>query len=61
MLTFLFCIPKMAQNGRKYFLNLYKFIDYNEVWFSRSTFHEKAKKKIYRVFYLVDVGQRRQF
>ena len=35
-------------------------MDYNEVWFSRATFHEKAKKKIYRVFYLVNVGQKRQ-
>ena len=45
MLTFLFWVPKIPKYGKKYFLKLYKFIDYNELWFSRSTFHEKAKKK----------------
>ena len=35
-------------------------MDYNEVWFSRSTFHEKVNKNL-QVFYLVDVGQKRQF
>ena len=53
--------PKMPKNGWKYFLHLYKFMDYNEVWFSRSTFHKKSQEQIYRVFYLVDVGQKRQF
>ena len=61
MLTFLFWVPKMPKNGWKYFLNLYKFMDYNEVWFSRLTFHEKAKKNTYRVFYLADVGQNSDF
>ena len=38
--------PKNAKKRLKIFLFiLYKFMDYNEVWFSRSTFHEKAKKK----------------
>ena len=32
-------------NSWKYFLHIYKFTDYNEVWFSRSTFQEKANKK----------------
>ena len=45
MLTFLFWVQKMPKNGGKYFVYLYKFMDYNEVWFSRSTCHEKAKKK----------------
>ena len=31
-------------------------MDYNEVWFSRLTFYEKAKQK-----FTVDVGQKRQF
>ena len=26
-------------------------MDYNEVWFSRLAFHEKAKNFFYRVFY----------
>ena len=47
MLTYLFWDSKMPKkNNKKYFLHLYKFMDYNEVWFSRATFHEKAKKKI---------------
>ena len=45
MLTFLFWVPKMPKNNQEYFIHLYKFMDYNEVWFSRATFHEKAKKK----------------
>ena len=36
-------------------------MDYNEVWFSRSTFHEKAKKNIYRVFYFFYKDQKRRF
>ena len=42
MLPFLFWVQKMPKNGCKYFLHLDKFMDYNEVWFSRSTFYEKA-------------------
>ena len=51
----------MLKNGRKYFLNLYIFMDNNEVWFSRSTFLAKSQEENYRVFYLVDVGQNRRF
>jgi hypothetical protein len=45
MLTFLFWVSKMPKSDQKYFLHIYKFMDYNEVWFSRETFHEKSKKK----------------
>ena len=48
MITFLFWVPKMPKNGQKYFLHLYKFMDYNDAWFSRATFHKKAKKKFTR-------------
>ena len=45
MLTFLFWVPKITKNDQNYFLHLYKFMDYNEVWFLRATFCEIAKKK----------------
>ena len=45
MLTFLFWVPNMWENDQKYFLHIYKFMNYNEVWFLRATFHEKAMKK----------------
>ena len=37
--------PKNAQKRLNIFLHLDKFMDYNEVWFSRSYFHEKVEKK----------------
>ena len=39
---FLFRVPKMPKNSWKYLLHWYKFMDYNEVWFPRSTFHKKS-------------------
>ena len=47
-----------TQKTLKIFLHLYQFVDYNEVLFSRSTFHEKSKKN-YRVFDFVHIGQKR--
>ena len=56
MLTFLFWVPKTPKKRLKIFLHLYKFMDYNETWF----FMKKPRKK-YRVFYSVNLGQKRQF
>ena len=50
-LLFNFGYQECQKNSWKYFLHLYKFMDYNKVWFSRSTFHEKAKKNLQSVLF----------
>ena len=51
MFTVLFWVPKNPQNGWKYFAHLDQIMDYNEVWFSRSTFHEKPRKNLQGVLF----------
>ena len=52
MLTVLFWVKKCKKKKEEEkktenrFLYLYKFMDYNKVWVSRSIFHEKAQKKL---------------
>ena len=46
--------PILGQKAEKLlrnFLHLYNFMVYNEVWFSRSTFHKKAKKNLQAVLF----------
>ena len=43
--------PKNAEKRLEIFLHLYKYMAYYEVWFSRSTFHEKANTNLQGVLF----------
>ena len=49
ILTFLFWVPKVLENG--YFFNLYKFMDYNEVWFQDQLFMKMPRKNLQGVLF----------
>ena len=58
MLTFLFCVPKMSTTAENVFyinINLWTKLKFG---FQDQLFMKKTRK-IYRVIYLVDVGQKR--
>ena len=44
MLNFYFGSQKCQKTDENIFFNQYKFIEYNEVWFSRSTFYRRIQK-----------------
>ena len=50
----------MVKNGGFFFVHQDKFMNYSEVYFSRQTFNDKAKKNFYMVFFLVDVGRKQR-
>ena len=60
MLTFYFGFQKCQQNGWTYYLYVYKFTDFNEVWFSPSRYQEK-NNHISRGCLIFNVGPKRRF